>query len=210
MFFINPKEALIHNNCFKSTFAIGLLVLAAGFILSIVQASLVETCVDMNYCKRHFDSYDRTCVDDGSLYCCSKSKSGASTCGSYRNSCTYIDYGYSNCQGWWITQTVLGGIAMLCLVVLVILAVKQKKKTNNAWKLHMMSQHGIIFSDRIQPPPNAYQPPAPAMQYAVAQPIQFQPVQQGRPPVQIIPGHYPVVEREPMINRTHVEEEDLR
>ena len=134
------RDLLVNNTAFRVAFTVGVLATIAGAILSIVFVASGDICVSMNYCNYSTDYYN-TCIEGDSLYCCSYYKSNTYSCGNYYRSCRYEGYGYQDCTGMWIGRYVTGGVALLCLLIMICLAHQHKKRANAIWMGQYMRQN---------------------------------------------------------------------
>ena len=123
------RDLLVNNKTFRFVFGLGVLSSLANIILTIIYSVNGDVCADMGYCDYSSDFYN-TCIEGSSLYCCSSYKSSTSSCGYYYNSCYFVGYGYQDCTGLWIGRYITGGISLVSLVALAVLAHRHKNRMN--------------------------------------------------------------------------------
>jgi hypothetical protein len=167
MILTRPNNILTKNKTFRAAFVVGIAAIVASSIVTIINTSSGEYCADMNYCSRNYYNYPNACIEGGTYYCCGYSSQGSYTCGSFPyRSCTYVGTNYKDCTGLQTAQYVTGGIALVCLIVMVCVA-RQHKFRIRAEAAANLIQHDdqIVFTDNRPVPP---QPPQP---YNYAQPV---------------------------------------
>ncbi len=145
--FVNPSTILIKTPAFRVVFAIGVALILASFIVTIVYSTKWGSCVDSNYCYNHYITYTTQCMSGSQLYCCNPYSSSSSYyCGGYSD-CFWIGGGYAVCGGFVVAQWVLAGLSLVCLITLIVIARVHRNKQRANLVAEAMANNNVIYTD---------------------------------------------------------------
>jgi len=141
------ETTLIKSKSFKAVFTLGLLCVLVAVVLRAVLNFNQDSCIYDDYCDNTYGGPD-LCIDQGYIYCCGGS--GYQYCGN-RHDCYGVTALYSKmyCQGMVTAYWVLEGVAVFCLIVLMIISCQHRRRvqTNRLPAYPPPMPQNIIYTD---------------------------------------------------------------
>ena len=122
---VDFKQTLMQSTTFKILLVVGVITVLTSGVVEIVFRNLDGECSQDIYCNG-----GSTCSEHGTTYCCqSPNKYDTYTCGKHHKNCYVYSYqNFVDCNGFYIAQMVMISIELICLVSMMVIAHKHRKR----------------------------------------------------------------------------------